>query len=84
MNLVDIHKLKDNEFVLEELECYKLTVTIDDKNLITTSNNEEHMKNLYDEIIRDNINDTRHIVVAVYDYNKDTNIYYYDSDEERC
>lgn len=72
-----------NDFSIEEVERYKLTVEHNGKSLITTGNNVEGLKNIYDELIRDNLTSDDHLVVAIYDYNLDTNIYYYDSDEER-
>lgn len=72
-----------DDFMFEELHQYKLTVTIDDKPLINTSNNREYLKGIFDEIIRDNLTTDNHIVISIYDYEKDTNVEYYNSDDER-
>jgi len=74
----------NNDFVLETTERFKINVFQDGHSLVNTSNSFEHLKNVYDELIRDNINSNKHLVVSIYDYHKDTNVEYYDSDQERC
>ena len=73
-----------DNFFIEDIERYKLTVFVNGKSYADNSNNLEQLVNTYNEIIRDNLTNDNHIVLSIYDYNKDTNIYYYDSEEERC
>ena len=65
----------EDDFVLEELDRYKLTVTIGTKSLINTSNNIDELKSQYDEVVRDNLTNDEHIVVAIFDYDKNTDVY---------
>lgn len=72
------------DFLVETTERYKLTVEVDNKRLINTSNSFEELKNIYDELVRDNITSDKHMLIIIYDYYKDADIEYYDSDYERC
>jgi len=77
---------EDNKdtFIFEEIDRFKLTVSIDNKDVITTDNNLTKLANIYYKLVNDNINSEKHIIVTIFDYNKNTNIYSYDSEQDRC
>lgn len=77
------HSNFSNTFVLEELERYKLIIDIGINKAIKTSNDFNVLKEVFDTIVNDNMLSDDKIVISIYDYNKDTNIEYYDSDNER-
>lgn len=72
-----------NTFVLGELERYKLTIEIDNQNIIKTGNDFDYLKDIFDTIIDDHSGYDTKLVVSIYDYDKNTNVEYYNSDDER-
>lgn len=62
---------------------YELGVIINEnRNTIMCSNDLKSITKYYEETIRKYIdnNDKSHIIIFIYDYNKNTNISYYDSE----
>lgn len=76
--------MDNEEFLFEQVDRYKLTVEIDGKDALQTGNNLDIMKAIYDELVTSSIDDTRRIVISIFDYDKDTDVYFYDSEDERC
>lgn len=73
----------EDDFLFEDVERYKLSITIDGKTSYTTSNDLDFLKGHYDNIVAENLNTDREVVVGIYDYDKSTYIYSYNSEYDR-
>lgn len=71
-------------FDFEEIDRYQLTIIRGEKKLINTSNNLEQLKRVFDDVVSSNILTDERIEMFIYDYDKDANVEYYDTDNERC
>ena len=73
---------------IEEIHRYKITSTYteDDKekSLINTLDFLDPLKHTYDAVIDYYKDKPNHIIISIFDYDKNTNIYYHDSEQERC
>lgn len=74
----------DNDFLFEEIERYKFSYTNNAGTVMNTSNDLDHFVRVFNQVIEENIKEDKDIIVSIFDYEKNTNIYYYDSKEERC
>ena len=54
------------------------------RDTITVTNDLETAKNYFNANINKFANSTNHVIIFIYDYDKNTNIEYYDSEVELC
>lgn len=73
-----------SDFLVEEINRYRISVSIGNTSATNISNDLEYLKKLYDTLIDDNINNPNRVIIVIFDYDKDTNVYYYDSEYEQC
>jgi len=73
---------EDNIFFLEEVDRYRISVQIDSNGYSNTSNNLEELKNTYDKVIENTMYTDQEVLVVIFDYDKDCNVYYYNSNDE--
>ena len=73
----------EGDFLFEDVDRYKLSITIDSKTSYTTSNDLDYLKVHYDNIVAENLNTEREVIVGIYDYDKNTYIYSYNSEYDR-
>ena len=63
---------------------YRISVVINNINIVSfVDDNLERVSQQFDEVVQSYKDDDRHIVISLYDYDKQTNIKYYDSEEEK-
>lgn len=64
----------------EDLYRYEVgTIINENRNTIAVTNSLEAANKLYERVIKD-LDDTDHSIVYIYDYDKNANINYYDSE----
>ena len=64
----------------EDLYRYEVgTIINENRNTVAVTNSLEAANKLYERVIKD-LDDTDHSIVYIYDYDKNTNINYYDSE----
>lgn len=74
---------EEDDLLFEVIDRYKLSITIDNKGSYTTSNNLEYLLDNYNNIVAENINSDRDIVIGIFDNNINTYIYSYNSEYDR-
>ena len=72
----------DSDSVLKERERYKLDVTIDTKNAYRSSNDFDELKAYFDFLVEDVQLKKNKAIIAIYDYDKNTNVEYYNTEDE--
>lgn len=83
MNLTGQNDNEDDTFIFEEIDKYKLTIVGKGGTLICTGNDIEKLLDIYNEAITIEVKENECLIVSIYDYDKNTDIYYYNSDDER-
>ncbi len=76
---------EDNEddFIFENINRYKLSVYIGNDSAMQMSDQLDDLVSIYDKIVQENITNIEHVVVSIFDYDKNTSIYYYNSEHEQ-